>query len=411
MKPCEQSPPEGQDPRIQLLELLAQTLEFAVVSRLACAPDLAEEAGELAQAARAAASPEALAALTAALRQFWQKLELHSGDDMELHQGLLRLLRLLIDNTHELLNGDQWLSGQMQVLKEIVARPLDLAAIREAERRLKDVIVKQGVLGASLQEAKGALKHMVASFIDRLGELSESTSGYRGRLENYAREIRETEDIRQLNTLIGGLLEDTREAQLVAGRTRDELVAARRQVEAAEARVRQLESELEQVSELVHEDQLTGVLNRRGLDDAYQREVARADRASKPLCVSLLDVDNFKRLNDTLGHKAGDDALQHLVRVVKRTMRPSDVLARYGGEEFLLLLPETGLDESIAVMVRLQRKLTEAFFLHNNERVLITFSAGVAERGRGEPPYATIDRADKALYQAKRAGKNRVIPA
>jgi diguanylate cyclase len=172
--------------------------------------------------------------------------------------------------------------------------------------------------------------------------------------------------------------------------------------------VRKLQSELEHVSELVHEDQLTGVLNRRGLDGAYKREASRADRTGKPLCVSLLDIDNFKRLNDTHGHQAGDDALQHLVRVVKRTMRPSDVLARYGGEEFLLLLPETGLDEGVAVMMRLQRNLTKAFFLHNNERVLITFSAGVALRETGEQPYATIERADKALYRAKRMGKNRV---
>jgi diguanylate cyclase len=92
-------------------------------------------------------------------------------------------------------------------------------------------------------------------------------------------------------------------------------------------------------------------------------------------------------------------------------MRPSDVLARYGGEEFLLLLPETQQEEAIEVMVRLQRNLTKAFFLHNNERVLITFSAGVALRQPGEPQSGIIERADKALYQAKRSGKNRVCAA
>ena len=106
-----------------------------------------------------------------------------------------------------------------------------------------------------------------------------------------------------------------------------------------------------------------------------------------------------------------DEALQHLVRVTKRTMRPSDVLARYGGEEFMLLLPDTNQDEAIEVMVRLQRNLTKAFFLHNNERVLITFSAGVALRRSGEPQPSAIDRADKALYEAKRSGKNRVCAA
>jgi diguanylate cyclase len=392
----------------ELRELLAQTLEFAVISQLGHAPDLAEEASALASSARAAAGKDALAKLTAALRRFWFKLEVRGGDNADLHQGLLRLLRLLIDNTHDLLSDDQWLRGQVALLQDIVTRPLDLAAIAEAERRLKEVIFKQGTLRGSLQEAKAALKQLITKFIDRLGDLSESTGGYHARLEGYAQKIRQTDDITQLNVVLSDLLEDTRSAQLDAVRTRDELLAARRQVEAAEVRVKALERELEQVSELVQEDQLTGVLNRRGLEDAYQREAARADRAAAPLCVGLLDIDNFKQLNDTLGHQTGDDALQHLVRVTRRTMRPSDVLARYGGEEFLLLLPGTQLEEAMEVMVRLQRNLTKAFFLHDNERVLITFSAGVALRQEGEAQAAVIERADKALYQAKRSGKNRV---
>lgn len=395
----------------ELRELLAQTLEFAVISQLGHAPDLAEEASGLAKAARAAAEKDAITKLTAALRQFWFKLEVRGGDNAELHQGLLRLLRLLIDNTHELLSEDQWLRGQVAVLQQIVTGPLDLAAIAEAERRLKEVIFKQGTLRSSLQEAKAALKQLITNFIDRLGDLSESTGGYHIRLESYAQKIRQTDDIKQLNVVLADLLEDTRSAQIDAARTRDELLATRHQVEAAEIKVKALERELEQVSGLVQEDQLTGVLNRRGLEDAYEREAARAERTGTPLCVGLLDVDNFKQLNDTHGHQAGDDALQHLVRVIKRTMRPSDVLARYGGEEFMLLLPETQQEKAIAVMVRLQRNLTKAFFLHDNERVLITFSAGVTLRREAEPQSAVIERADKALYQAKRSGKNRVCAA
>lgn len=397
---------------VELRELLAQTLEFAVISQLGHAPDLAEEATALARAARAAvAEKDAITKLTAALRQFWFKLEVRGGDNAELHQGVLRLLRLLIDNTHELLSEDQWLRGQVEVLQQIVTRPLDLAAIAEAERRLKEVIYKQGLLRSSLQEAKAALKQLISNFIDRLGDLSESTGGYHIRLESYARKIRQTDDIKQLNVVLADLLEDTRSAQVDAARTRDELLATRHQVEAAETKVKALERELEQVSGLVQEDQLTGVLNRRGLEDAYQREAARAERTATPMCVSLLDIDNFKSLNDTHGHQTGDEALQHLVRVTRRTMRPSDVLARYGGEEFLLLLPETQLDEAVDVMVRLQRNLTKAFFLHDNERVLITFSAGVALRRQAEPQTAVIERADKALYEAKRSGKNRVCAA
>ena len=165
------------------------------------------------------------------------------------------------------------------------------------------------------------------------------------------------------------------------------------------------------VGKKVREDQLTGALTGERLDDGFEREAARADRHGFPLCVALLDVDNFKQLNDKYGHQAGDDALVYLTQSIKDTVRPDDVVVRYGGEEFLILLPDTGQDEAIAVIVRLQRALTRELFLHNNERMLITFSAGVAQRVAAESKEALIGRADKALYRAKEAGKNRVIAA
>ena len=110
--------------------------------------------------------------------------------------------------------------------------------------------------------------------------------------------------------------------------------------------MRKLEAELEHVSEQVSQDQLTGALNRRGLDDAMQREMARAERRKSGLCVAVLDLDNFKKLNDTYGHQAGDDALVHLTKVVRKTLRPTDTVARYGGEEFIILFSDTDLEQA-----------------------------------------------------------------
>ena len=139
--------------------------------------------------------------------------------------------------------------------------------------------------------------------------------------------------------------------------------------------------------------------------------MTRADRDGTPLCAALLDVDNFKRLNDVHGHQGGDQALVYLATVMKQTARQGDIIARFGGEEFLILLPDTQLEAAHTCIVRLQRALTRHLFLHNNERLLITFSCGVAQRTQGESRDALLDRADKALYRAKRAGKNRVYTA
>src|SRR6185295_20352 len=102
----------------------------------------------------------------------------------------------------------------------------------------------------------------------------------------------------------------------------------------------------------------------------------------------------------------GDAALAHLATVTRGSMRPQDTLARYGGEEFVILMPDTPLEQGVEAMMRLQRELTKRFFLAGNEKIVITFSAGVAQLAPGEQAEAAIERADQAMYLAKRAGKN-----
>ena len=152
-------------------------------------------------------------------------------------------------------------------------------------------------------------------------------------------------------------------------------------------------------------------VNRRGLDEMFQTESARAQRRGTRLAVALLDIDHFKKLNDSLGHKGGDDALVHLAKVVRQHLRPQDVLARYGGEEFVILLPETGDTDAQQALVRLQRELTREFFMAEMQKIVITFSAGVTRLAEGESLESALKRADGAMYQAKQAGRNRVMVA
>ncbi|MFN3398040.1 MAG: diguanylate cyclase, partial [Sulfurimicrobium sp.] len=394
-----------------LREMLAQTIQTGVAPRLSQFPDLRDEALLLAVRAREARDPSSVQGVAKNLKQFWIKLELRNDSDAQVLDGLVRLLRLLVDNISELLLDDPWLGGQIAVVQDIISKPLDSRVLYDAERSFKEVIFKQGNLKHSLLEAKDTIKNMMATFIDRMSEMTASTGEYHAKIEKYTEEIGRTEDINKLNQILGNLMKDTRGMQLDMLRSRDELELAHKRVKAAEEKVRLLEKELDQVSELVHQDHLTGTLNRRGMDDAFQRELSRADRLNASLCVSLLDIDHFKRLNDTYGHETGDEALIHLVRVIKEALRPSDVVARFGGEEFVIILPDTGMNEAVNVMTRVQRHLTRNFFMHDNQRLLITFSAGVALRGPGESAESMIARADQALYQAKEAGRNRVVAA
>jgi diguanylate cyclase len=176
---------------------------------------------------------------------------------------------------------------------------------------------------------------------------------------------------------------------------------------AAEARIAELESALSEARQAAFTDPLTGALNRRGFEEAYQRELARSRRNGSQLAIALIDLDNFKHLNDTLGHQMGDEALVHLVKSLRAALRPSDILCRFGGEEFVLLLPETALDEAVAAIARFQRQFAASAM--PGCELAVTFSAGVVAKQNSESVEDTILRADAATYAAKRAGKNCVV--
>lgn len=392
-------------------DILIRTLELGLMSQLKYLPEIARQAQALLEQARVARLEPEVIKLSEALKSFWFTLEMSSDAQYRLHEELLHLLRLLVDNMSELVVDDQWLHGQTAIIRDIISKPLDIEVLYDAESSLKELIFKQGKLKHGLVEAKDTLKQMAATFINRLVEMTESTGEYHHKIEKYQEQISSTEDITELNVILDNLMGDTRAMQLDTLRSHEQLKETQIKVAEAEQRILALTVELDHVSEMAHEDYLTGALNRRGMDEALEREFSRADRLNSKLCVAMMDIDHFKKLNDTLGHDTGDVALAHLAKVTKSTLRPTDVLARYGGEEFIIILPDTGRDEATQVMTRVQRELTRQFFLHNNERVLMTFSAGVAQRQPGEDSDAVMKRADVALYQAKQTGRNRVIAA
>ena len=158
---------------------------------------------------------------------------------------------------------------------------------------------------------------------------------------------------------------------------------------------------LARLEKVARTDDLTGLANRRALDEQLERELARAEREEKPLCVAMLDLDRFKDFNDEQGHQAGDRLLKQVTSAWRAQLRPSDVLARYGGEEFVLLLPVCPLERGRRVVER----------LHQEMILDQTCSGGIAQWNGEETGEALLARADDALYEAKRLGRDRVVAA
>jgi len=188
---------------------------------------------------------------------------------------------------------------------------------------------------------------------------------------------------------------------LIGANIRQNLMASR--VELAEA--------LSRVHALATTDALTGLANRRHMQDLLAEEVKRHRRLGHPLCVALLDLDHFKRINDLHGHQGGDEALRHFARTAREALREIDVLARWGGEEFLLMMPATSCEQAMSGLLRLRQCLAAQAHPPGMPDLRVTFSAGVALHHLNSAIEHTIDLADKALYQAKAEGRNRVCLA
>ena len=366
-------------------EFLAQMGRLIEYAQPALGADDARFTEQSKQLIKALKQPDLdVVAVKQMLVNYSHRLSFAAEDQAEIKNALLKLLHLVFENIGDLSIDEQWLKGQMDALKTASAPPLSLRRLDDVANLLKDVISKQKDARQKTSLAQAEMRQMLAAFIDRLSQISQSTGTFQEKMEESARLIENAKSI-------------------------DEIAPVLKEANATQAEIAKLHQELDRVSTQARHDPLTGALNRRGLEEALEREISTVRRKETPLSVGLLDIDNFKALNDSLGHAMGDSALQHLAQVARECMRPQDTLARYGGEEFVILLPDTALDKAIEAMTRLQRELTKRFFMAGTEKVLITFSAGVAQLNSDEPGMDAIRRADQAMYLAKRAGKNRVI--
>lgn len=366
---------------------------------------------ELANAQTELASQGATAQRAAAMAALCQRARQLLDHRHHLFGELGQLCRELSASLVDLSEDDSWARGQCEAMNQTLETGLSARGVRSVSELLSNTRERQRSLREERSRARDSLKSLIHKMLAELGELGAHTDRFQHSVGRYADVIEKADSLESLAGVVREMVEESRSVQALVRETQSRLTAEHEKASQLSDRVNELEKELRRLSDEVHTDQLTQIANRRGLIAAFGIEQAKQEREGSRMALALLDIDNFKKLNDTLGHAAGDEALKSLAARVTQMLRPGDMVARYGGEEFVLMLPATPLDEAQSVLTRLQRSLSAALFMHEGKDVFVTFSAGVTLYRPGETLEQALDRADVALYEAKHTGKNKACVA
>ena len=259
--------------------------------------------------------------------------------------------------------------------------------------------IKRSLAGSAPSETEKAQQAL-----DNLRELASSVAEGVGQHNTRVREI--NTDLTSAAASTGGLQDATVLASVAEIIKANELL--QEQLATAEVKLQKQAQELETQTAVARTDALTGLYNRRAFDDEMNRRYAEWQRRNTIFSLLLMDIDHFKKFNDTHGHQAGDEILRGVAQVLQSTMREMDLVARYGGEEFAVVLPVTNLAESLRAAERARAAIAGSIFLIAGKELKVTVSIGTAQVFGTEGVALMVKRADDALYKSKGDGRNRV---
>ncbi|MCK6574739.1 diguanylate cyclase [Myxococcota bacterium] len=269
----------------------------------------------------------------------------------------------------------------------------------------------QRVQGATVpvQEQKTVIKGVLRTLADQLAQASAGSEQFEKSAQEIRRRLESANDLTELRQLQDLLVREAGTAASEASRMRSQLGDLSTQVSTSQQQIDTLERALVETRQAMNLDPLTRVPNRRAMTDWVDSTLYPPGRPERGYSLLVLDLDHFKKVNDTHGHLAGDAVLAETAKRVKLGIRDMDMLARYGGEEFVLVLPDCDLHIARAVADRMCALVARKPVSHENVPIPVTTSIGVATKRPGEGFKEVFERADQCVYQAKQTGRNRAV--
>jgi len=265
----------------------------------------------------------------------------------------------------------------------------------------------RGRLTEEIRDAGRVLDRELSSVSEAISKAHKSQAAYGETLDQAATSIESVGDGAGLQAIVTGLTSATRKVQ-------SENETLEKRLDASTREVARLREHLEQVRRDAMTDALTNLANRKAFDEHLEAACARADAEDGALTLAVLDIDHFKRFNDTWGHQTGDQVLRYVASVMGRVAKDPRIAARYGGEEFAMIFPNESLGQVENALEAVRKEIGSRSLRRrstDDELGAVTLSAGFVRRRPGETASALLDRADAALYASKHAGRNRVTSA
>ena len=302
-----------------------------------------------------------------------------------------------------------------QVLEQIADLVQAIRTQTQKEKQgIEDFLLQ---LSERLQEVDRQLADSDTYYDDSFAASGELNSAVKEGMDDIQNSVREATDLDQIKQLVQTHI-DTVLTHMEKHRETEQqrYDAAKAEIATVTAKLNDVESEADALRTRIHEersqaqtDALTGIPNRLAWEEQLEQEIARWKRFNTPLVLVIWDVDHFKKVNDTFGHKAGDKVLRTIARNLAGSIRETDFIARYGGEEFVHLMTGAELEDCVVVADKLRDKIEATGFHFREQAVTITVSCGLTQFRDGDSSESWFERADRALYKAKQAGRNRCV--
>ena len=300
----------------------------------------------------------------------------------------------------------EYVAGSNAALKEEIDRRLTVeGAFTEAAN---DTLFQQYVAEcdvAAFQRIRAEMRQLLREVGASLLNAGQDAERLGGHLDGTVAQIEHSNSVDEIRALLRTAIAETRAM-------RESTSALKSHFDAKTREIQTLQQELDRARKRALTDTLTGLANREALYGALESAIRDAEEHDTLLCLLMIDIDHFKRVNDTHGHLVGDRVIRFVASTLKRLVKGKDTAARFGGEEFAVALPDTPSSGAMALAENIRRAIADARLVRSDTREplsQITVSIGMGSYRRGEEVNALLDRADQALYAAKSGGRNRVV--